>query len=74
MNVVFQEQDGITNGIGVWGRRWRIVKTVSGWRLEFSDVGDVGATHAGTYPSLQSAMDAANEDYLASTPLATTTG
>ena len=74
MNVVFQEQDGVINGIGVWGRRWRIVKTVSGWRLEFSDVGDMAATYAGTHPSLQSAMDAANEDYLTSAPVAATAG
>ncbi|MEO5709380.1 MAG: hypothetical protein ABIQ59_06130 [Nocardioidaceae bacterium] len=63
MTVVFQEQDGIINGIGAWGRRWRIVRTVSGWRLEFSDVGESSATYAGTHPSLASAMRAADEDY-----------
>jgi hypothetical protein len=61
MHVIFQEHDGVINGIGAWGRRWRIVSTVRGWRLEFSDVGEPTATYAGTYPSREAAMDAADE-------------
>lgn len=59
MSVVFQEYNGELVGIGVRGRRWRVAQTVSGWRLEFRDVGDTTPTYAGTHSSLASAMDEA---------------
>lgn len=59
MSVVFQEYDGALVGIGERGRRWRVVETVTGWRLEFRDAGDVEATYAGTHRSLESAMNEA---------------
>jgi hypothetical protein len=60
MGVVFQEYDGAMVGIGEHGRRWRVVETRTGWRLEFRDAGDVEATYAGTHRSLESAMDEAS--------------
>ena len=59
MSVVFQEQNGAMVGLGEHGRLWRVVETVSGWRLEFRDAGDTGPTYAGTHRSLESAMDEA---------------
>jgi hypothetical protein len=57
MGVVFQEYDGTWVGIGERGRRWRVVPTAAGWRLEFRDPGSPVATYAGTHPTLESAMD-----------------
>lgn len=56
MGVVFQEYDGAMVGIGEHGRRWRVIETRTGWRLEFRDAGDAEATYAGTHRSLESAM------------------
>lgn len=56
MSVVFQEYDGVLVGIGARGRRWRVTRTVAGWKLEFRDAGDASATYAGTHRSVESAM------------------
>ena len=57
MGVVFQEYNRAWVGIGERGRRWRVIQTVAGWRLEFRDAGSPVATYAGTHPTLESAMD-----------------
>jgi hypothetical protein len=59
MSVVFQTYDEKVIGIGDRGRRWRVLRTVAGWRLEFSDAGDETSTYAGTFGSLESAMEEA---------------
>ena len=59
MSVVFREYDGVMVGIGERGRRWRVFETMTGWRLEFRDVGDEAATYAGTHRSLEAAMEEA---------------
>lgn len=61
MSVDFTEHDdGTMVGTGGRGRQWRVLKTVSGWRLEFRDEGDDVATYAGTHRSLESAMSQAD--------------
>jgi hypothetical protein len=59
MGVVFQEYNGTWVGIGEHGRRWRVIQTVAGWRLELRDPGSPVATYAGTHPTLEAAMDEA---------------
>lgn len=56
---MFEDRDGAMVGVGEHGRRWRVVETRTGWRLEFLDPGDMTATYAGTHRSMQSAMDEA---------------
>jgi hypothetical protein len=56
MNVVFKEIAGEHVGIGPRGRRWRVVRSVSGWRLEFRDAGDTEYTYAGTHGTLEQAL------------------
>jgi len=56
MGVVFQEYNGVYVGIGDHGRRWHVVQTLSGWRLDFRDAGDPTTTYAGTHGSLEAAM------------------
>jgi hypothetical protein len=48
----FQEHHGDYVGVGEAGRSWCISKTLTGWRLEFQDPGDVTPTYAGTHASL----------------------
>lgn len=43
-------------GVAEGGRVWRISRTVTGWRLEFRDHGDVGATFAGVHASVAAAQ------------------
>lgn len=60
MRVEFHENDGIHTGDALRGRRWRITKSRTGWRLEFQDDGDVAPTYAGNHASLEAAkMEAA---------------
>ena len=59
MSVVFQEYEGTVVGIGDRGRTWRVRRSPSGWRLEFRDAGDYATTYAGTFRSLDAAMDEA---------------
>jgi hypothetical protein len=58
--IEFHEQQGTYSGVGTHGRRWRISRTSTGWRLEFSDPGDVVATYAGTHVSVTAAKDEAS--------------
>ena len=58
--IQFHEQQGTYSGVGTHGRRWRISQTSTGWRLEFSDPGDVAATYAGTHVSVTAAKDEAS--------------
>jgi hypothetical protein len=44
------------SGTSGGGRRWVITATLTGWRLEFRDPGDVRATYAGTHPSVRAAQ------------------
>jgi hypothetical protein len=59
MNVVFRERDGVVIGVSDHGRRWRVTRAASGWRLDFRDTGDVRATYAGTFGSLAAAINEA---------------
>jgi hypothetical protein len=59
MSVVFQDYEGTAVGIGDHGRTWRVRRSASGWRLEFRDAGDPTTTYAGTFRSLEAAMNEA---------------
>jgi len=57
MDIQFVEHDGTFTGTSrEGGRRWRIVRVVSGWRLEFRDEGDMTATYAGVHRSAETAQ------------------
>lgn len=56
MDVEFVEDDGTYTGIGRGGRRWRISRVFTGWRLEFRDEGDLTATYAGVHRSVEAAQ------------------
>jgi hypothetical protein len=60
MQIDFQNQDGVMVGLDNHNREWRVVKVVTGWRLEFRDDGDELATYAGTHPTVERAMDEAS--------------
>lgn len=51
----FTDDHGTYSGVDEHGRQWCITRTVTGWRLEFRDPGDLTATYAGTHPSLERA-------------------
>lgn len=55
-DIDFVERDGGLVGVAEGGRVWRISRTVTGWRLEFRDHGDVGATFAGVHASVAAAQ------------------
>jgi hypothetical protein len=57
MDIYFVEDNGGTytgtsrNGM----RHWRITPVLTGWRLEFRDVGDATATFAGVHRTVEAA-------------------
>ena len=55
MVLEFVEHEGTYTGTSRGGRRWRISRVFTGWRLEFRDEGDVTATYAGVYRSVEAA-------------------
>lgn len=55
MAIQFVEERGAYTGCGPAGRRWRISRVFTGWRLEFRDDGDITATYAGVYRSVEAA-------------------
>lgn len=59
VSIDFREDDGIYTGTGN-GRRWRITRVFTGWRLEFIDPGDTTATYAGLHTSVAAAQAEAN--------------
>lgn len=58
--VEFVEKDRAYTGSEPGGRAWRITRSLTGWRLEFRDDGDVAATFAGVHASLPAAKAEAN--------------
>jgi hypothetical protein len=56
MVIEFVESSGAYLGTGEHGRRWRITQVRSGWRLKFTDVGDLTETNAGLHQTLQAAQ------------------
>lgn len=60
MTVEFHESNGAMVGTDKRGRQWRVVQSVTGWRLEFQDAGDRAPTYAGTHRDLERAMDEAS--------------
>jgi hypothetical protein len=54
--IEFQHYDDTYSGMGSSGRRWRILPTFTGWRLEFRDPDDRAPTYAGTHPTLRAAQ------------------
>jgi hypothetical protein len=65
VSIEFQETAGEFRGTGSSGREWRISRALTGWRLEFTDPGDLAATFAGVHSTLSAAKTEA------STPSAT---
>jgi hypothetical protein len=53
--IDFTNYDGSYSGAGRGQRMWRILPTLTGWRLEFRDPGDRAATYAGTFGTLHAA-------------------
>jgi hypothetical protein len=53
--IAFIEHDGVHEGMSTSGRRWRIARVHTGWRLEFRDPDSTGFTYAGTHGSLSAA-------------------
>ncbi len=60
MSVDFREDDGVFTGTGNLGRRWRITRSFTGWRLEFIDPGDTTFTNAGVHATVSAAQAEAN--------------
>jgi hypothetical protein len=60
MRIDFVSHDGVMVGLDDSNREWRVVKVVTGWRLEFRDEGDPVATYAGTHPTVEHAMEEAS--------------
>jgi hypothetical protein len=60
MDINFREVDGVYTGVGTFGRRWRITRAVTGWRLDFMDPGDSAPTNAGLHVSVSAARAEAN--------------
>lgn len=60
MTVEFQDHDGAHTGVDRSGRAWRITRSLTGWRLEFRDLGDTRATYAGNHASLAAAKTEAD--------------
>jgi hypothetical protein len=54
--IDFTNYDGSYSGAGPGQRMWRILPTLTGWRLEFRDPGDRAATYAGTFGTLHAAQ------------------
>ncbi|MGN6129268.1 MAG: hypothetical protein ACTHOK_02915 [Nocardioidaceae bacterium] len=63
MSIDFRENAGLyvgSDSSDSSGRRWRITRTVTGWRLEFIDPGDAGPTNAGLHATVAAAQAEAN--------------
>ena len=60
MSIDFRESAGVFTGTGDVGRRWRITRALTGWRLEFIDPGDAAPTNAGVHVSVAAAEAEAN--------------
>lgn len=60
MSVDFLEDDGVYTSAGNLGRRWRITRAFTGWRLEFIDPGDTAMTNAGVHATVAAAQAEAN--------------
>jgi hypothetical protein len=60
VTIDFRENEGLYVGSDSSGRRWRITRTVTGWRLEFIDPGDAGPTNAGLHATVAAAQAEAN--------------
>lgn len=60
MSIEFQESGGTYTGTGRLGRHWRITRTFTGWRLEFTDPGDTAPTYAGVHATVKAAQAEAN--------------
>jgi len=58
--IDFQDRGGFLVGAGASGRRWRITRVLTGWRLEFIDSGDSSPTNAGVHGSVAAAQAEAN--------------
>jgi hypothetical protein len=56
MDIEFVDHDGTYTGTSREGRRWRISRVFTGWRLEFRDEGDMTATYAGVHRSVKAAQ------------------
>jgi hypothetical protein len=56
MDLQFAEEHGTYTGTSRGGRRWRISRVFTGWRLEFRDDGDLAATYAGVHRSVEAAQ------------------
>ena len=61
--IAFEETGGEYAGCSVGGRRWRIVREQTGWRLSFRDAGDVTATNAGVHRTVAAAMAEADQQH-----------
>lgn len=60
MSIEFHEIRGAFHGTGTFGREWRISRTFTGWRLEFTDPGDTAPTYAGVHVTVTAAQAEAN--------------
>jgi hypothetical protein len=60
MSIAFRSHQGVMVGLDEDDREWRVVKVLTGWRLEFRDDGDDEATYAGTHPTIEHAMQEAS--------------
>lgn len=60
VSIEFRENDGVYTGAGSFGRRWRISRAFTGWRLEFTDPGDTAPTNAGVHVTVAAAQAEAN--------------
>lgn len=60
MSIDFHESAGVFTGTGRFGREWRITRTFTGWRLEFTDPGDTAPTFAGVHVTVTAAQTEAN--------------
>lgn len=60
MSIEFHESGGVFHGTGRFGREWRITRTFTGWRLEFTDPGDTASTYAGVHVTVTAAQAEAN--------------
>ena len=56
MSIDFHESRGVFTGTGTFGREWRITRTFTGWRLEFTDPGDIAPTYAGVHVTVRAAQ------------------
>lgn len=55
MRIDFHQIDDGYQGTGHFGREWRITRTFTGWRLEFTDPGDTTPTYAGVHATVTAA-------------------